>query len=148
MSCQNPAVFPRLAASSHQVTSPRDPQYNCIAWAAEDDSKWWQPGSYWPITPVDVTVEALQGVFEGLGYSICADGSVEVGLEKVVLYGNAMGEYTHAARQLSDGRWTSKLGRGQDITHTNPEDVAGGSYGTVAAFLSRPQIATLPVATA
>jgi hypothetical protein len=44
---------------------------------------------------------------------------------------------THAARQLSSGWWTSKLGPSLDIEHATPEAVAGGVYGVVAVILSR-----------
>jgi len=56
--------------------------------------------------------------------------------EKVALYGSFL-FYTHAARQLPDGRWTSKLGRLEDIEHDTPDDVAGGLYREVAQFMKR-----------
>ena len=78
---------------------------------------------------------ALQRVFEQLEYDVCADGSFEEGFEKVALYVDDLGRYTHAARQTPDGRWTSKLGRGEDIAHADPDDVAGGVYGSIAGFM-------------
>ena len=47
------------------------------------------------------------------------------------------GKPTHAARQLGDGRWTSKLGKEVDITHTLV-GLEGPVYGQVAAYLRRP----------
>ena len=44
---------------------------------------------------------------------------------------------THAARQLPNGWWTSKLGPSFDIEHATPEAVAGGVYGDPVLFLSR-----------
>jgi hypothetical protein len=55
----------------------------------------------------------------------------------VALYGTAL-TYTHAARQLPTGKWTSKLGKGEDIEHDTPEDVAGGVYGDVMQIMKRP----------
>ena len=46
--------------------------------------------------------------------------------------------YTHAARQLPNGKWTSKFCRLEDIEHDRPEDVAGGAYGEVVGYLRRP----------
>ena len=46
--------------------------------------------------------------------------------------------YTHAARQLPTGKWTSKLGKGKDIEHDTPEDVAGGLYGELQEIMKRP----------
>lgn len=57
--------------------------------------------------------------------------------EKLALYGSAM-MYTHAARQLPDGKWTSKLGQLEDITHTTTEAIEGGDYGEVVQYMKRP----------
>jgi hypothetical protein len=45
--------------------------------------------------------------------------------------------YTHAARQLPSGKWTSKLGKGEDIEHDSPYDVGGGVYGEVMQVMKR-----------
>jgi hypothetical protein len=74
--------------------------------------------------------------YETIGYSICEDGELEEGFEKIALYATSDGEVTHAARQLSNGRWTSKLGRWEDIEH----ELAGlvcEMYGSVRQFLRR-----------
>jgi len=64
------------------------------------------------------------------------DGAPEPGAEKIAVY--AAGEfYTHAARQLPNGKWTSKLGAAEDIEHDTAEDVAGGLYGVVVQFMTR-----------
>jgi hypothetical protein len=46
------------------------------------------------------------------------------------------GEPTHAARQLPNGKWTSKLGRWQDIEH-ELDGLVGEMYGTVKQILKR-----------
>jgi hypothetical protein len=61
----------------------------------------------------------------------------QTGYEKVVIYGDS-GRARHAARQLADGRWTSKLGSCLDIVHNTPDDVAGAVYGTPIGSLRRP----------
>lgn len=130
--------FPRLTPTNHRVTSPPSIVYNCIAWAAGDASIWWQSGLHWPFAshPFDDTVEELKRVFQTLGYEECPAGDLEPGFEKVVLFG-VSGQYTHAARQLPSGKWTSKLGTEDDIEHDSPETVGGGIYGDVALFLRR-----------
>jgi hypothetical protein len=128
--------FPRLTADNHRVTSPATEEYNCIAWSAGDTERWWQPGVYWPVPATTYDREVLVQAFLARGYEPCPDGGVEEGLEKVALY--AAGEfYTHAARQLPSGRWTSKLGRDVDIEHDTPDAVAGGLYGEVFGFMKR-----------
>lgn len=113
-------------------------RYNCVAWAAGDTNHWWQPGIHWPVQTSrdDYGVDALEQAFASLGYEACPDERLEPGFEKVALYGYGF-FYTHAARQLTDGRWTSKLGKAEDIEHDFPEDVAGGIYGEVVQFMKR-----------
>jgi len=62
---------------------------------------------------------------------------MEVGFEKVALFADAQGLPLHAARQLSDGRWTSKLGEQEDIEHAL-RDLEGVAYGNVALVMKRP----------
>jgi hypothetical protein len=131
--------FPRLMPTNHQVTSPPSRAYNCIAWSAGDTEHWWEPGVYWPVEvpPNDHGIGVLEQAFRALGYETCAHDRLEAGFEKVALYGDRL-FYTHAARQLPSGKWTSKLGRSEDIEHDSPADVAGGVYGSVAQFMRRP----------
>lgn len=89
----------------------------------------------WPEN--DYGLAPLESAFRALGYETCGmDVSLESGFVKVALYGSGL-FYTHAARQLPNGKWTSKLGRGEDIEHDSPEDVAGGAYGAVTGVMKR-----------
>jgi hypothetical protein len=131
--------FPRLTAQNHRITSPATPDYNCIAWAAGDVERWWQPGVYW--LPAewpndDFGMGALEQLFLQLGYENCNEAALETGFLKVALYGSGF-TYTHAARQLPSGKWTSKLGKGEDIEHDTPDDIAGGLYGEVAEIMKQ-----------
>ena len=132
-------AFPRLNERTHQITSPPDSGYNCIAWSAGDAGHWWEPGIYWPdqTSQNDYGIGALERAFKVLGYEECDDERLESGFEKVALYGYGF-FYTHAARQLPTGKWTSKLGKAEDIEHNAPDDVAGGLYGEVVQFMRRP----------
>jgi hypothetical protein len=135
--------FPNLQDSDFYKTSDETDSYNCIAWAAGDDQRWWQAEPfqqyYWPgrLTEWE-DVQALVSIYEGLGFVQCHDGSAEPGWEKIAVYADAKSEWTHAARQLSDGQWTSKLGVGIDITHKTPEVLVGPAYGTLVRFLKKP----------
>ncbi len=132
-------AFPRLTPTNHRITSPRSPDYNCIAWSAEDRQHWWQPGVFWPVPapPNDYGIGVLAQLFLFLKYADCAlDASVEPEFEKVALYSDGS-FYTHACRQLPTGKWTSKLGREEDIEHETPDDVGGGVYGSVIQILKR-----------
>ncbi len=83
-----PPDFPRLTPANYRVTSPASPVYNCVAWAAQDTEHWWQPGVYWPegLPADDFGPTALEKAFLALGYTRCADGSLEPGFQKVALY--------------------------------------------------------------
>jgi hypothetical protein len=138
----NENLFPDLVRTGYRVTSSPDPLYNCIAWAAGRTTEWWWPSpdpfDYWPPGIVrERTLAAFIQAFATLGYSPCPDGSLEPGWEKVVIYATDEGP-SHAARQLPDGSWTSKLGPDDDIEHA-VEGLCGPAYGTVVQFLRRPR---------
>lgn len=67
----------------------------------------------------------------------CAIGAPGTGFEKIAVYATPT-EYTHAAKLLPTGKWSSKLGEDVLIEHDTPEDVAGGAYGTIFQFMKRP----------
>ena len=75
-------------------------------------------------------------MFGTLGYVPCPDGSLERGYEKVALFTDLQGKPTHAARQLPNGSWTSKLGTYEDISH-GIYGLEGSQYGDVAQYLKR-----------
>jgi hypothetical protein len=136
------ARFPGLQASPYRVTSPATRDYNCVAWAAGDTANWWWPdtdndAAFWPPgVPREETVDAFVAAFATLGYAPAQGEEIEPGFEKVTLFAHG-GVPTHAARQLPDGRWTSKLGRLEDIEH-DVHAVSGEAYGAVVLVLKRP----------
>ncbi len=56
-------------------------------------------------------------------------------MPRIALYAHR-GKPTHAARQLPDGWWASKLGKDIDIEH-ELHAVEGPVYGTVAVVLQK-----------
>jgi hypothetical protein len=134
--------FPRLALNGYSVTSEATAEYNCVAWAAGDDSRWWWPDAmdqyYWPPTaPREESVRSFVAALAAVGFEPCLNGDHEPGQEKVALFADARGIPTHAARQLPNGRWTSKMGRWEDITHDRLTAVQGAAYGRPVTFLRR-----------
>lgn len=128
-----------------EVTSESTPQYNCFAWALGEDTRWIDPDplfGYWPEDiPSDGTINSFIELFRGAGYELCGDGSLEAGYEKIAIYAMENSP-THAARQLENGQWTSKLGTFEDIVHATPEELQGEfdhHYGRVAVFMIRPR---------
>jgi hypothetical protein len=129
-------AFPALAGDGYVVSSPEATAYYCIAWAAGESHRWWQPGVYWP-SPAGDELATLVSLFASLGYGPCDDDGLDAGHEKVALYADDFGDWTHAARQLPDGWWTSKLGQGVDIVHRTPAALEGDAYGKVRAIMKR-----------
>ena len=135
-------AFPSLRPDNCRLTSPSDESYNCIAWATGDTERWWWPDAlrqdYWPPeAPRSESLAAFESAFATLGFSQKSDSQLERGTQKVALFASQAGTPTHAARQLSDGWWASKLGREIDIEHTL-EAIEGPAYGKVALVLARP----------
>jgi hypothetical protein len=147
--------YPELAAAGYVSTSDATIVYNCIAWAADDVTQWWEcatdgpinePGYYWPPNAIHgLGIDALISAYETRGYTVCEDSSLEAGFEKVALYAEH-GEWLHAAKQLTEapwsGYWSSKLGDLDDVRHIHPSDVSGENNGHVICFMKR-RIATL-----
>ena len=133
--------FPGREGTQFAVTSHASMDYNCIAWAAGDDSQWWEPHPlaqcHWPQeAPRESDIESWTAAFRSLGYGACGRERFERGWEKVAIFATPAGEPTHAARQLPNGRWTSKLGPAQDIEH-ELRALEGAEYGHVAVLLRR-----------
>jgi hypothetical protein len=138
-------AFPELARVGYRITSPATQDYNCIALAAGDTENFWWPSppdeTFWPASaPRQLTLNAFIAAYGTLGYTLADSGAREDGLEKLAIYVNDSGEPTHAARQLADGTWTSKLGRAEDVCHLTVEGVEGAFYGRVGCFLARRRI--------
>jgi hypothetical protein len=136
--------YPLASSGGCWIRSCVDNTYNCIAWAAGECNIHWWPivasGCYWPPTAkLECTVEAFISAFASVGYTEWSNenGRLEKGFEKIAIYVDNTGEVTHAARQLPNGRWASKLGRWKDVEHATVELVEGACYGKVVKYLRR-----------
>ena len=66
-------------------------RYNCIAWSVgRSDRKWWPDpwgvGQWFRGAMRLATVEGFIAGYRSIGYSECADGALEAGVEKIALY--------------------------------------------------------------
>ena len=154
----------RMRPLNKRAINPNDPRfvaitaaptmvYNCIAWALGQRNDWWEPhapGSipdqrgHWPAgLPHNRDPETLRQLFHQEGFTDCENGDFDPVVVKIALYRmrDADGSYrwTHAARQLKTGLWTSKLGSSYEVTHRNPDDLDGTLYGAVYAYLAKPR---------
>jgi len=128
-------------ADSFQLTSWPTEQYNCIAWAAEDQGRWWWPDidgeSFWPQgIERNETILDFITAFRTLGYETCESHDLEIGYEKVAIF--AIGDRVkHMGRQLSSGAWTSKLGPWWDVGHDSVDEIEAPHYGRRVQILKR-----------
>lgn len=142
--------FPELVKDSNfKITSKETSKYNCIAWAYLLEDKWMWPNTgdytfldgihYWPSDEIiDCDVKNFIKAFELKGYEYCENGNHEEGYRKIALYVKPnTTECTHAARELKNGFWTSKLGRLEDIQHGTPYTLEGKVYGKVYCFMKK-----------
>ncbi len=89
----SPHELPNLTNENHEVTSLASRKYNCIAWAASDDTRWWWPDAFgighWPgDAQRKVTIQAFVDAYSGLGYVVCQNADLEHGIEKIAIYGS------------------------------------------------------------
>jgi hypothetical protein len=127
--------YPNLALTEYTVTSPKSQAYNCFAWVAGEQDRWWQPTPedefYWVEgVSMEETLSAYIEAYQTLGYAICDTATLEAGYEKIALY------IDDAAKQLATGKWSSKLGWLEDIEH-ELEGLTGERYGQVGQVLKK-----------
>jgi hypothetical protein len=92
---------------------------------------------YWPKdVPREATLVAFVAAYSTLGYRECETGDLEAGFEKIAIFIKPGGTPAHAARQLPNGKWTSKLGNEEDIEH-DLHGVECACYGAVRQFMRR-----------
>jgi hypothetical protein len=166
LSPEREANFPHLTKDLYEVTEDETNAYNCIALAAGDKTRRWEPDQtqvyFWPIPKREYTVECFIEAFESLNYQRCRCSLKKRRFEKVALYHDPAGcceaidnfgfwhpevlpnSPTHAAKQLPSGIWNSKLGDWEEIEHKtlkclNGTDTTGKrvSYGEPIQILKR-----------
>jgi len=131
--------FPYSEVDPFIKTSEPSFAYNCIAWSVDDDSKWWWPhkDAYWPDDiKKEETIEAFIDLYSSMGYELCDYPDYDDNYVKLVLFADEEGNPTHAARQLSNGKWTSKLGPSEDVEHSL-KSVSDGEYGKPVVYFKR-----------
>ncbi len=136
-------AFPKIRKEGYKIASTETVNYNCFGWAIHDASRWWSPiennGYHWPESfSRDLDVGNYVKLFQSVGnFKPCQNGDYEDGFEKIAIYANSQGHATHAARQISSRKWTSKLGDWEDVEHDTLEALEGDFYGKVVQILKR-----------
>ena len=97
--------------------------------------------TYWPPgVPCEYELTAVVKAFESIEYVECADGSLELGYEKIAIYDHKSdaGEF-HAARQLENGWWASKFGWHIDLDHKTPQAIEYWRNYQLQKWMKRPR---------
>jgi hypothetical protein len=132
--------WPYLLSEGYGVASNETWDYNCIAFSADIQDDWWWPDqngdAYWPISWREETLECFVAAFRSIGYKKCWLSIRQKRFERVAIY-TKDNIPTHAAKQLNDGRWKSKLGPWEDIEHNTTKAVEEYIYGKVAVYMKR-----------
>jgi hypothetical protein len=139
------AKWQKLGSGNYKKASDATARYNCMAFANDNERKWWQAGLYggryyWPPYIPD-TLEGWVKIFTEQNYELTSNREIEAGFEKIAIYVD-LGDMLPSHVAKSDGRiWKSKLGRFQDIEHSSLDLLEGdqrSEYGIVERILRRP----------
>ncbi len=135
------AAFPNATDKSIEICSPETVDYNCLAWALEDEKHWWEPeaGCFWPKNaPRNMRLDSVAELLAQFGFAAVSNARLEKDVAKIALYSSDGKTCDHFARQLPSGKWTSKLGASFDVVHSLSA-LEGGVYGKVVLILARKQ---------
>lgn len=150
--------YPQIRSHGYKVSSDttehKSQKYNCVAFAAGGDTKfWWEgstfnskpvkkPGRFWPDgIDTDDSIETYVKVFESVGYSVYK-GKIEdcvkfeLFCEKIIIYGYPEQAFSHVSYQLYFG-WIAKLGDWEDVKHKTFNALEGEYYGNVMVVMKR-----------
>ena len=131
--------FPNLKYKENfEYTSDDTDDYNCVAWATEENDKWIQYPPYNSNGDYEDSVNSYLEHFRILGFEITNSAELENGFDKIVIYIDVVNnEFKHVARLKPDGLWASKIGNWEDIEHTTPHALGDGTYGIPKYYLKR-----------
>ncbi|MBI4648181.1 MAG: hypothetical protein HY738_16760 [Bacteroidia bacterium] len=131
--------FPNSFDAQFEISSPKTCKYNCLAWAMNDNTKWWdyEDDYYW-VAGIEKNgkLKTFIKLLECFNYKKTNTASYESGYDKIALFSKDKIECTHLAKQLKEEIWTSKLGSSYDVLHTL-KGIENGIYGDVKIIMKR-----------
>ena len=131
-------------AGKYRRTSEPTINYNCLAWAVGAQWAWFDPekgcvGHFWPEgIEREWSITAIRKLLSHFGFKEESDNQVwEDGYLKLAVYLDKNDFPAHFARQLENGKWTSKCGDLIDIEHDDLECLECEEYGSARLFFKR-----------
>jgi hypothetical protein len=137
--------FPNSFLEPLEISSPETGDYNCLAWALNDNSKWYESEDdycWFDKIDRDNKLSTIQKIFEQIGFNLTRNSEYQVDIERVALFSTDNIDCSHLARQIGKNVWTSKLGSSYDVNHTL-RAIEDGIYGNPILFLERPHYKNL-----
>jgi hypothetical protein len=135
------AGFPNSTEVNWRGTSDPTAAYNCLSWSVHREDVWMWPDERqqfsWPRDMARAeTIAVFRLFFETIGFRECTSALPEAGVQKIAVFGRH--DFPeHVARQLSTGKWTSKLSDKLDIEHDDLGVLEDGTYGVVRLIMRR-----------
>jgi len=114
----------------HIIANPY--AYNCIGWSlCSIFNGWFQPPSNLLQAAPKLQLKWFDQFYAAKNWKISKNCKPEKGVRKIALYCNAKGYPSHAAKQIEDDWWESKLGQGHRVVHPGTGSLEGEQYGKV-----------------
>lgn len=142
--------FRGLHGTKWRITSAPTARYNCLAWAiGENHRRIDFTQGHWPNhLRRGADLCDLIALYQSMGFVVCMDETCRTfdpEYDKIVVYAARfkepgepeIHEWMHAAKLLPNGHWSSKLGYEHDISHPDPESLAGREYGEPLIYMRR-----------
>lgn len=125
--------FPGAKDKRLPIKDDPNDEYNCIGYAVNERANLDPRG----------TADAQRRFLIDRGFDPSNDAKHVKGKYKVAVYGKRRpdGSYepTHAAKEVGEGVWRSKLGKGPLVEHNDLDDISGEQYGYPMWYFEKPE---------
>jgi hypothetical protein len=133
------SFFPNSEKEPIKIDSPETSDYNCVAWILGKTNNWYEPDEEYDWIeglPMSDDLNTMQAFFEHFGFQVCEKfDNFDSSIELIAIFAKE-GIFTHVAKLLKNGNWTSKLGNSYDVEH-GLESISNGLYGEVALYMQK-----------
>lgn len=139
--------YPRIKLGVNFIPkSPICDEYNCIAWSLDIDymsvGHENLTGIYWPDNISKIpNINNYKRMYNSYGFIDASTSDLEEGFKKVAIYVRGTNPKTgivvHAAKQIDDIWWSSKMGDNIDGIH-HLDAIQGILYGYPRFFMKKP----------
>lgn len=133
------SFFPNSEKEPILIQSPETSTYNCVAWVLGKMDAWYEPDldyDWIAGLPMENDLATMQKFFEYFAFEGCEKPSLSDFSEEIIALFAKDGIFTHVAKRLENGRWTSKMGNSYDVEHSLTS-ISDGLYGEVVLYMRK-----------